>query len=76
MLTNISLPDAGVLAAIGYGVVFAGLIVLMLVIILVGKAFSAKKNKAAEPAPAQEPAPAKAEEEDPFETIFKIFNSK
>ena len=51
MLTSVSLPDAGVLAAIGYGIVFAGLIALMLVIVLVGKSFS-KKKKAAAPAPA------------------------
>ncbi len=43
---DVSLLDAGILAALGYGVVFAGLIVLMIVIILVGKAFSAKKKKA------------------------------
>ncbi len=63
MLTSVSLPDAGILAALGYGVVFAGLIVLMLVIFLVGKAFSAKKTAktvvevapaVAEEAPAQE----------------------
>ena len=34
---DVSLLDAGILAALGYGVVFAGLIVLMIVIILVGK---------------------------------------
>ena len=60
MLTNVSLMDAGILAALGYGVVFAGLIVLMIVIILVGKAFSAKAKKAA---PAVEVAPAQVAEE-------------
>ena len=44
---EIRLLDAGILAATGYGVVFAGLIVLMLVIMLVGKAFSAKKKEKA-----------------------------
>ena len=44
---DISLLDAGILAGTGYGVVFAGLIVLMIVIILVGKAFSAKKKEKA-----------------------------
>ena len=50
---DVSLLDTGILAAIGYGVVFAGLIVLMLVVILIGKAFSAKKAapKVEEPAP-------------------------
>ena len=60
MLTNISLPDAGVLAAVGYGVVFAGLIVLMVVIILVGKAFSAKQK--AKVAPVVEEASVQMEE--------------
>ena len=62
---EISLLDAGILAGTGYGVVFAGLIVLMLVITLMGKVFSAKKKEktsekvesTAEVAPiAQEPA--------------------
>ena len=48
MLTSVTLPDAGVLAAVGYGVVFAGLILLMVVVILLGKAFTAKKNKKVE----------------------------
>ena len=60
MLTSISLPDAGILAALGYGVVFTGLIVLMIVIILVGKAFSVKKKKAA---PAAEPVAVEVAEE-------------
>ena len=55
MLTNVTLPEGAILAAIGYGVVFAGLVVLMLVIMLLGKAFSAKKKKAAEPAPVAAP---------------------
>ena len=42
--STIGLPDAAVLAVIGYAVVFAGLAVLMAVVILVGKAFSAKKK--------------------------------
>ena len=57
---DVSLMDAGILAALGYGVVFAGLIVLMIVIILVGKAFSAKAKKAA---PVVEAAPAQVVEE-------------
>jgi Na+-transporting methylmalonyl-CoA/oxaloacetate decarboxylase gamma subunit len=48
MLTSVTLPDAGVLAAVGYGVVFFGLVLLMVVVILLGKAFAAKKKKAAE----------------------------
>ena len=57
---DVSLMDAGILAALGYGVVFAGLIVLMIVIILVGKAFSAKAKKAT---PVLEAAPAQVVEE-------------
>ncbi len=58
---DVSLLDAGILAALGYGVVFAGLIVLMIVIILVGKAFSAKKKKKPA-APAAAPAPVQVTE--------------
>ena len=57
-MLNVTLPEAGVLAALGYGVVFAGLAVLMLVVILIGKAFSAKKAKPA----VQETAPVAVEE--------------
>ena len=55
---EIRLLDAAILALTGYGVVFTGLITLMLVIILVGKVFSAKQAKAAQeiPAPAVEDA--------------------
>ena len=56
---DVSLLDAGILAALGYGVVFAGLTVLMIVIILLGKAFSAKKKKAA---PVEAPAPVEVTE--------------
>ena len=60
---DISLLDAGILAGTGYGVVFAGLIVLMIVIILVGKAFSAKKKEKVEAKaePIQEVVPVPAE---------------
>ena len=49
-MDNIGILDAGIIALLGYAVVFFGLILLMLVVILVGKSFS-KKKKAAEPAP-------------------------
>ena len=54
--------DSMLKAALGYAVVFVGLILLMLVIMIVGKIMvaSAKKSKKAEAAPA--PAPAVAEE--------------
>ena len=48
ILTNtlsdkIGLLDAGVIALLGYAVVFFGLILLMLVVMALGKAFTAKK---------------------------------
>ena len=53
---NIGLWDGLVVALGGYGMVFAGLIALMVVVIIVGKIFSgktaAKKAEAAAPAPA------------------------
>ncbi len=59
-LDEISAADAGIVAVLGYGVVFVGLIALMLVVIAFGKLFSAKSKKAAvEAAPVVEaPAPA------------------
>ena len=53
-MDNISIQDAGILAALGYGVVFLGLILLMIVVICIGKCFSGKK--AAKPAAAAAPA--------------------
>ena len=48
MLTSdISIGEAGVYALLGYMVVFFGLILLMAVVIAMGKAFTAKENKAA-----------------------------
>ena len=46
-LDNIGILDAAIVALLGYGVVFFGLILLMGVIILMGKAFMAKDKKAA-----------------------------
>ncbi len=58
MLSAMGIADAGIVAALGYGVVFFGLILLMIVVAILGKAFTAgKKNK--EPKPV-EPAPAPA----------------
>ena len=54
-LENISFANAGIVALLGYAVVFFGLILLMVVITIMGKIFSAKKSvpaaKAAAPAP-------------------------
>ena len=46
ILTNISLPQAGIYALLGYGVVFLGLILLMIVVMSLGAAFLAKSKKA------------------------------
>ena len=51
-LENIGILDAAIVAVLGYAVVFFGLILLMCVIIVMGKAFMAKDKKAAAAAPA------------------------
>ena len=57
-LENISILNAGIVAILGYAVVFFGLILLMVVITLLGKAFIAAENKkkAAPVAPIAAPA--------------------
>ena len=45
-LVNISIANAGIVALLGYAVVFFGLILLMCVITLLGKAFVAAESKA------------------------------
>ena len=54
------LTDFSVIAVLGYAVVFLGLILLMIVVSLVGKIFTAKPKKVEEaaPAPVAEVAPA------------------
>lgn len=55
-LVNMSIGDAGLTAVLGYLVVFVGLVLLMCVVMLAGKAM--KKNAAPEAAaPAAEKAP-------------------
>ncbi len=60
-LDNIGALDAGIVALVGYAVVFFGLILLMLVVMAMGKFFIAKSKKAAaapvEAAPAAPAAP-------------------
>lgn len=58
-LNDISIGTAGLVALLGYAVVFVGLIALMAVVLVMGKIMVAKKAKtaAAAPAPAA-PAPA------------------
>jgi len=58
-LNDISIGTAGLVALLGYAVVFVGLIALMAVIMIVGKIMVAKKTApaAAPAAPAAAPAP-------------------
>ena len=59
-LENISIMNAGIVALLGYAVVFFGLILLMLVVMAMGKAFMAKDAKAKEAPKAAAPAAAPA----------------
>lgn len=62
-LTNLGIADAGVIALLGYAVVFFGLILLMTVIIIIGRCFIAMDKKhtvqpaVAAPAPVEIPKP-------------------
>ena len=56
-MENIGILDAGILALLGYAVVFFGLILLMAVITIMGKFFVAKDTKK-KAAPAAAPAAA------------------
>ena len=62
ILTNtidIALGDAGITALLGYAVVFLGLILLMIVVTILGKAFIAAEKRHTPVAPvAETPAPA------------------
>ena len=53
-LTNISIANAGIVAVLGYAVVFFGLILLMLVVMAMGKYFAAKDTKKVEETPVAE----------------------
>ena len=66
-MDNIGILDAGIVALLGYAVVFFGLILLMIVTMIVGKIFTVtgkkpEKADSAAPAaaPAAEPVPAQA----------------
>ena len=56
-MENIGILDAGIIALLGYAVVFFGLILLMIVITIMGKFFTAKAKK---PVKAEAAAPAAA----------------
>ena len=57
-MDNIGILDAGIVALLGYAVVFFGLILLMIVVMVMGKIFVAKDKKAAAAAAAAAPAAA------------------
>ena len=57
---SLSVLDAGILALLGYGVVFFGIVLLMVVVILMGKIFIAKDKKKAALADAAKAAVAAA----------------
>ena len=59
-LDSIGIIDAGIVALLGYAVVFFGLILLMLVIMAMGKFFVAQDKKAANKAAAAKAAVAAA----------------
>ena len=59
-LVNIGIMDAAVVALLGYAVVFFGLILLMCVVMVMGKAFMAKDKKAAAKSTAAKEAVASA----------------
>ena len=68
LMEDISVGTAGLVALLGYAVVFIGLIALMVVVMIIGKVMSAKKTApaaapaaaTAAPAPAPKAAPALA----------------
>ena len=51
-LVNISIPNAGLTAILGYLVVFLGLVLLMVVVMIQGKLMAPKKPAADAPSPA------------------------
>ena len=62
MLSSLGIGAAGVYALLGYAMVFFGLILLMIVVMIMGKVFTAKKETPAA-APAAAPAAPVAEPE-------------
>ena len=73
---NMTLGDAGITALLGYAVVFFGLILLMIVVIVLGKAFvAANKKHVAAPAAPVSAAPAAAPKAAPGAAgQLKIYN--
>ena len=54
-MENIGILDAGIIALLGYAVVFFGLILLMIVVMAIGKIFTASEKRKEVPAPAVAP---------------------
>ena len=54
---NLGIGQAGVLALLGYAVVFFGLILLMVVVMILGKSFSLAEARKAANVPAPAPVP-------------------
>ena len=55
-MENIGILDAGVIALLGYAVVFFGIILLMIVVMVMGKIFVAAEKKKQQAAPVAAPA--------------------
>ena len=60
LAATLEIGDAAVAAVLGYAVVFFGLILLMCVVIIMGKAMAGSQKKAKTASPAPAPAPAAA----------------
>ena len=58
-LVNISIPNAGIIALLGYLVVFLGLVMLMVVVMVMGRIMAARARKA-QAAAVAEAAPVEA----------------
>ena len=59
-LINISIPNAGIIALLGYLVVFLGLVMLMAVVMVMGRIMVARARKAQAAAAVAEAAPVEA----------------
>jgi len=68
-MENIGILDAGVIALLGYAVVFFGLILLMIVITIMGKFFTAKAKAPAKTEAAPAAAPVTAASAAPVEQV-------
>ena len=73
--SEIAIGQASMYALLGYGIVFFGLILLMLVVMLLGRLFvSAQKKNEPVAAPAAEPAPAPQPEAPGSAGNLKLYN--